>query len=736
MSEQTVRRPADDAPLREQARAAALNATDRWKQQVAATGRDMAGRGRAALVRRLRHLSAETRKHRPSAVSALLLIVAGLWLAHTHRLAAALVGPVVATVGAALVYAVAYAVQYQRAHTDGDVEWFATRKVGRDARRNARQFAAGAVAFGSWLTLLGLLGIGAASTYAAGALELELLAAALLTWLVCRRHWAHLWEERRRLHELAEQRGQAPTEVESEQADPDDAEAREDLAPVTADERLPVVELATSSGAAVPATEVGEWGPAVQQVLDKHGIDATMRGFTRGPAITRYEIELTGSTAVAKVMKLAADFAYAVGRPEVRLMCPVPGKSVVGVEIPNKTRDTVQLGDVLRSAIARAEKHPLTVAVGKDVEGRYVVANLARMPHILVAGATGAGKSCCLNSVLVSLLTRATPDEVRLLLIDPKRVELTPYDGIPHLVMPVVTDPWKAVEALEWLVREMDARYDRLVAVGARNIDDFNRKAANAGTARMPYLLAVVDELADLMMVAAQMAKRRGPDDDSADIEDLFIRLGQLARAAGIHLALATQRPSVDVVTGTIKANVPSRWAFATSSGADSQVILDQRGAEKLLGRGDALFLPMGASTPVRVQGALVSDEEITAIVDGWRDRADEWPAYEGAPMLAASAPLRRQPVQPAPATTDVVLTIIVQEPGCSSARIAAHPVWATRGLKPPTQSTLSRTTQRLADDGLIARVKDGGTWADYRITEAGQGRATAAHAAVMNGGA
>ncbi|WP_344407278.1 FtsK/SpoIIIE domain-containing protein, partial [Dactylosporangium fulvum] len=382
---------------------------------------------------------------------------------------------------------------------------------------------------------------------------------------------------------------------------------------------------------------------------------------------------------------------------------------------------------------ARAEQHPLAVALGKDIEGGYVVANLAKMPHILIAGATGAGKSCCLNSILVSLLTRATPDEVRLLLIDPKRVELTQYDGIPHLVRPVVTDPRKAVDALEWLVREMDGRYDQLVAAGARNIDDYNRKAEASGTARMAYLLAIVDELADLMMVAAQAAKRRRDDEDEdADIEDLMVRLGQLARAAGIHLVLATQRPSVDVVTGLIKANVPSRLAFATSSLADSRVILDRPGAEKLLGRGDALFLPMGASEPIRVQGALVTDGEIEAIVAHWRDQADDWPSYAGAPMASTAQAARPVREAPKPAVSaDVVLAIVASEPGCSSARIAGHPVWAARGGA-PSQPQLSRITQRLADDGLVSRVKSGSAWGDYRVTDAGRNRAAAARAAVL----
>lgn len=711
----------DEAPLRDQAR----ELTDRWKQQAKDAARAQVGRGRAWLVAWLRYWWAETAKHRPTAFAALGLIVAGLsTTANGDRLAVLAAGFLLAGFGAAGAYLVAHRIQYTVAKHRGDVEDYAGRSIGRNARHVARQCSAATSLYGLWLMLSAALSVGAGSWPAAVALEVELLTAVLFTWIACRGHWAKLWDDRRRLtQELpalrARQSAPDPDALVEDVSDPEP-----EVAEAPADPRQPVIDLATGAAAPPPA-DAGEWGPVVTGVLAKHGVDAKLRGFTRGPSITRYEIELTGSTAVAKVMKLAHDFAYAVGRPEVRLMCPVPGKSVVGVEIPNRTRDLVLLGDVLGSAVARRERHPLTVGLGRDVEGGYVVANLAKMPHILIAGATGAGKSCCLNALLVSLLTRATPAEVRLLLIDPKRVELTPYEGIPHLVMPVVTDPWKAVEAVEWLVREMDVRYDRLVAVGARNIDDFNRKAAASGAEPMPYLLAVVDELADLMMVAASIAKRRGDDDDSPDIEELFIRLGQLARAAGIHLVLATQRPSVDVVTGTIKANVPSRLAFATSSGADSQVILDQRGAEKLLGQGDGLFLPMGASVPLRVQGALVSDDEIEAAVTHWRERAGDWAPYAGAPAAVRPAVVA---APRAAATPDVVLAIVSTEPGCSSSRIAAHPAWG----KPPTQSTLSRATQKLADEGLITRVKDGAAWVDYRVTSAGQDRAARAAAAVL----
>jgi S-DNA-T family DNA segregation ATPase FtsK/SpoIIIE len=377
--------------------------------------------------------------------------------------------------------------------------------------------------------------------------------------------------------------------------------------------------------AAPPSAGVGRDEEQVMATLEatlrNFGVDARVAGFTRGPTVTLFEVNVGEGTKVKKVLALSDDISYALATPEIRIIAPIPGKSAVGIEVPNDTRDFVTLGDVLRSKPAQDEPHPLAVGLGKDVHGRSALVRLSSMPHLLIAGATGAGKSSLINAFVTSILMRSDPDEVRLVLIDPKRVELSHFADLPHLISPVIVHPKRAAEALGWVVREMEMRYEQLATVGMRDIDSYN-EAIDDDTLRvppgrdddfdrLPYILVVIDELADLMMVAPR------------DVEDAICRIAQMARAVGIHLVVATQRPSVDVVTGLIKANIPSRIAFMTASGADSRVILDVGGAEKLLGNGDMLFLPSSASRAHRIQGAYVTEKEIEAVADWVRQQRE-----------------------------------------------------------------------------------------------------------------
>jgi S-DNA-T family DNA segregation ATPase FtsK/SpoIIIE len=374
--------------------------------------------------------------------------------------------------------------------------------------------------------------------------------------------------------------------------------------------QLPPLDLLRGAPASkADARDEEDMQQALERTLQTFGVDARVSNAHRGPTVTMYEVEVAAGTKVQKVLSLSSDIAYALATPDVRIIAPIPGKSAIGIEVPNKHRDFVMLGDILRSRAARDATHPLTVALGKDVHGRAQMVNLASMPHVLIAGATGAGKSSLVNSFITSILMRATPDDVRLVLVDPKRVELSHFAEVPHLMTPVIVHPKRATEALEWLVREMEMRYETLATVGVRDIDGYE-EGLREGTLRlpvgqedryehMPYIVVVIDELADLMMVAPRA------------VEDAICRIAQMARAVGIHLVVATQRPSVDVVTGLIKANIPSRIALMTSSQADSRVVLDQNGAEKLVGHGDMLFAPANASKPARLQGAWVTEAEI-----------------------------------------------------------------------------------------------------------------------------
>ncbi len=384
--------------------------------------------------------------------------------------------------------------------------------------------------------------------------------------------------------------------------------------------KLPSPSLLHRTGAhEVDRSAVDAAGRALEHALAQHGVETRLVGMVVGPSVTRFELELAPGVKVNRVTSLHKDIAYAMASPDVRILAPIPGRQAIGVEVPNIDRRIVALGDVLASPEAKQAKHPLEVAMGRDINGKPMLLNLAQMPHILIAGATGAGKSSCLNSMLTSVLMRSTPDQVRMILVDPKRVEMGQYDRLPHLLTQVVTNPKKAANALSWAVREMERRYELLAEVGFRDVTGYNAawdrgelvpEPGRDPYPRLPFILIVIDELADLMLVAAR------------DVEESISRIAALARAVGIHLVIATQRPSVNVITGVIKANIPARLAFAVSSVTDSRVILDQGGADRLIGKGDMLLLGPASSVPSRLQGCWVDETEIRKVVAVWKRQA------------------------------------------------------------------------------------------------------------------
>lgn len=389
--------------------------------------------------------------------------------------------------------------------------------------------------------------------------------------------------------------------------------------------KLPSLDLLTGSDPKqINQDEATRKGSALEQALAAHDVETKLVGMVIGPTVTRYELELAPGVKVSRVTSLSKDIAYALASPDVRILAPIPGRQAIGVEVPNRDRQVVSLGGILASAEAGKATHPLEVAIGRDINAKPVMMDLSRMPHILIAGATGAGKSSCINSMITSVLMRSTPDQVRMILVDPKMVEMAQYEHVPHLLTQPVTDPKKAANALAWACREMDRRYEVLASVGVRDIDGYN-DACDRGVfendrklgieesepkEQMPLILVVVDELSDLMMVAPR------------DVEDSICRIAQKARAVGIHLVIATQRPSINVITGVIKANIPARLAFAVSSQTDSRVILDQQGAERLVGRGDMLLLSPTSTTAQRIQGAWVTEAEVRSVVAAWRRQA------------------------------------------------------------------------------------------------------------------
>ena len=412
---------------------------------------------------------------------------------------------------------------------------------------------------------------------------------------------------------------------------------------------LPSLEiLSTSDKHDVDAKAAEERGKRLQEALEAHGVETRLVDMTIGPTVTRYALQLGDGVKVSRITSLNKDIAYALAAADVRILAPIPGQQAIGIEVPNEDRDVVALGDILTSEESKKATHPLELAVGRDIKGKTVMLNLATTPHLLIAGATGAGKSSCINAMVTSVLMRTTPDQVRLILVDPKRVEMGQYEGVPHLLTAPVTDPKKAANALHWAVREMERRYDILSNCGFRDITGYNAaydrdelpvmdfgEEDSREYERLPFIMVVVDELSDLMMVAAR------------DVEDSICRLAQMARAVGIHLVVATQRPSVNVITGVIKANIPARLAFAVSSLADSRVILDQQGAERLVGKGDMLLLGPSSSTPQRIQGAWVEESEVREVVATWKaqlDTTEEQPVNQG-PSDVLESPAPSEPV-------------------------------------------------------------------------------------------